>query len=47
MTKREDGYTGISDFYDFDIYKIEEGTERRDKLTSKLHRVRNGYISKM
>lgn len=47
MTNRGDGYTGLSDFSDLDIQKIKEGEQRRDKLTSKLHRVRNGYISKM
>ncbi len=47
--KNEDdnSYTPLSDFSDLDIQKIGEGFKRREKLTSKLKRVRIGYISKM
>ena len=48
MTNQDENtYTLLSDFSDLDIQKIGEGFKRREKLTSKLKRVRIGNISKM
>ena len=47
MSNRDDGYEELSEFYDYDIQKIKESGQRKEKLTSKLHRVRDGYIAKM
>ncbi len=40
-------FTGLSDFEDLDIIKISGMDERRDKLQSKYHRVKNNFLSKM
>ena len=44
MTNNEEIYTGLSDFSDLDVQKIQEYDQRNDKLQSKLNRVRNGNM---
>ena len=44
---QEELFTGLSDFSDLDVQKIPGMDERRDKLQSKYHRVKNNFLSKM